>query len=69
MKFVLVNDRSPRSSSICAHCSKAMGAGYLRDLASKQPYCNYGCYRPRKTTPIAAKAPVHVPICTEQSVQ
>jgi hypothetical protein len=69
MKFVLVNDAPPRGSSTCRHCSNAIQAGYLRDLASKLPYCDYRCYRARKTKPIALAAPVRVPIRTEPLVQ
>jgi hypothetical protein len=68
MKFVLVNDSRPRGSSMCAHCSKAIRAGYLRDLASKLPYCKYRCYRARTTAPVVLAAPVHVTIRTEQLV-
>ena len=69
MKFVLVNDSPLRGSSRCTHCSKAIRAGYLRDLASKLSYCDYRCYPARETMSIARAAPVRVPICTEQSAQ
>jgi len=69
MKFVLVNDSQPRGSSICTHCSKAIRAGYLRDLASKLPYCDFSCYRARKAAPTAPAAAVRVPIRMEQSVE
>jgi hypothetical protein len=49
MKFVLVNDSIPSGSSTCARCSAAIGASYLRDLASKKPYCDYHCYLWQKT--------------------
>ena len=69
MKFVLVNDSPPRGSSTCTHCSKAIRAGYLRDLASRLPYCDYRCYVAAKTKRTEVTAPVHVPIHTEQLVQ
>lgn len=44
MRFVWVNDRVPRKSSICAHCGVSLGTGYLRDIASQLPYCGYECH-------------------------
>jgi hypothetical protein len=37
MKFVWVNDRVPRKSSICAHCGVSLGTGCLRDIARNCP--------------------------------
>jgi hypothetical protein len=44
MKFVLVNERTPRGGSKCVHCGKAITAGYLWDLSSRLPYCDYACF-------------------------
>ena len=44
MKFVLVNYRTPRSSSVCAHCSTPVGEGYLHDLSAGRFYCDHDCY-------------------------
>ena len=44
MNFVLVNDRTPRAPSVCAHCSTPIGLGYLRDVSSRLPYCDHECY-------------------------
>jgi hypothetical protein len=44
MKFVFVNDRTPRAPSTCGCCSKSLGMGYFRDLSSKRLYCDYNCY-------------------------
>jgi hypothetical protein len=44
MNFVLVNDRTPRAPSVCAHCSTPIGLGYLRDVSSQLPYCDHECY-------------------------
>ena len=44
MRFVWVNDRVPRKSSICTHCGVSLGTGCLRDIASQPPYCGYECY-------------------------
>ena len=44
MQFVLVNGRSPRPESSCALCCEPIGESYLRELATRLPYCNYECY-------------------------
>jgi hypothetical protein len=44
MKFVLVSGRSPRLQSCCALCCKPIVGGYLRDIATRLPYCDYVCY-------------------------
>jgi hypothetical protein len=44
MKFVFVSGRSPRPQSCCALCSKPIAGGYLRDIATRLPYCDYICY-------------------------
>jgi hypothetical protein len=44
MRFVLVNDRAARAST-CAHCSRSIGLGYLREMQSKRLYCGHACYR------------------------
>jgi hypothetical protein len=45
MRYVWVNGRSPRPVSFCALCCEPFGESYLRDLSTRLPYCNYGCYR------------------------
>jgi hypothetical protein len=47
VKFVIVCDRAPRMSSVCARCAKPIHVGYLRELTSDLPYCNHACYRRR----------------------
>jgi hypothetical protein len=44
MKFVLVNGRTPCSKSLCPECCELIGAGYLREFGTRQPYCDYDCY-------------------------
>jgi hypothetical protein len=44
MKFVLVNERTPRAPSVCAHCSTPIGLRYLRDVSSQLLYCDRECY-------------------------
>jgi hypothetical protein len=44
MKFVLVNHRTPCGPSTCIECSRSLGPGYLRDVSTQRPYCDYHCY-------------------------
>jgi hypothetical protein len=44
MKLVLVNGRTPCSKSLCLECCELIGAGYLREFGTRQPYCDYDCY-------------------------
>jgi hypothetical protein len=45
MKFILVNGRTPRSLSSCVLCLEPIGETYLREIATRLPYCDYQCYR------------------------
>lgn len=44
MRFILVNERTPRGHSTCALCSKPIGTHYLREIATRLPYCDADCY-------------------------
>ncbi|MGY3622309.1 hypothetical protein [Bradyrhizobium sp. USDA 10063] len=44
MKFILVNHRKPCGPSTCIECRRSLGAGYLRDMSTQRPYCDYDCY-------------------------
>jgi hypothetical protein len=54
MKFVLVNGRTPRTQSLCALCRESIGESYLRDIATKLPYCNHECYVDHSKFPVVA---------------
>lgn|SRR5690348_11468072 len=49
MKFVLVNHRTPLGTPSCLHCSRPLGAGYLREISTRRPYCDHDCYRRDET--------------------
>jgi hypothetical protein len=42
MKFVLVNGR--RADGKCTWCCEPIGDSYLREVATRNAYCNYECY-------------------------
>ena len=44
MRFILVNGRTPCQQSTCALCSKPISATYLREIATRLPYCDASCY-------------------------
>ena len=48
MLFILVNDRAPREPSACPCCSKVLGLGYLREVSTRDVYCDSECYRRRR---------------------
>jgi hypothetical protein len=43
MKFVVVNNRAPRNTSVCAACARPLERGYLHDLSISRRYCGVEC--------------------------
>jgi hypothetical protein len=44
MRFILVNGRRPCRQASCALCAKPIGTSYLREIATRLPYCDADCY-------------------------
>lgn len=44
MKFILVNGRTPVRTTFCLHCCEKISTSYLREIRTRLPYCDYGCY-------------------------
>jgi hypothetical protein len=44
MRFILVNGRTPCRQSSCALCAKPIGRTYVREIATRIPYCDADCY-------------------------
>jgi hypothetical protein len=44
VKFVLVNNRTPRRQSCCAICGEPIRETYLRAIATRLAYCDFRCY-------------------------
>src|SRR6266404_6305845 len=44
LKFVLVNDMTPRRPSVCAECSRPLEQASLHDLSTSKRYCGIECY-------------------------
>ena len=56
MKFVLVNDKTPRKQTFCALCGEPIGAGYLREIGTQLCYCDPDCYADHCKSAITALA-------------
>jgi hypothetical protein len=44
MRFVLVNDRVPRTDEHCALCSRIVEKSYVRDSRTRLIYCDTQCF-------------------------
>jgi hypothetical protein len=54
IRFVIVNERVPRTDEHCALCSRIVEKGYVRDSQTRLIYCDTECFvgRVRVTTPV-----------------
>ena len=43
-RFVLVNNRVPRTDRHCAHCGRIIEKGYVRDSQTRLLYCDTQCF-------------------------
>ena len=44
MKFILVNDGTPRKPTSCVLCGEPIGTQYLREIGTRLFYCDHDCY-------------------------
>ena len=44
MRFVVVNERSPRQDAHCAVCCTRIDRGYVRDAQTRLLYCDTKCF-------------------------
>lgn len=42
--FVLVNGRTPFRQTSCMQCCEPISGSYLREIATRLPYCDHQCY-------------------------
>jgi hypothetical protein len=54
MRFILVDGRTPCRPCSCAFCRKPIGIRYLREIATRLPYCDADCYADHCVGAIAA---------------
>jgi hypothetical protein len=45
MRCVIVNGAKLKAEVFCAHCSRAVGENYVRDMRNRVIYCDFSCYR------------------------
>ena len=43
-RFILVNDRLPRTDERCAMCGGILEKGYIRDSQTRLIYCDTRCF-------------------------
>jgi hypothetical protein len=54
IRFVLVNNRIPRTDEHCALCGGLIEKGYVRDSQTRLIYCDTQCFAwAHKTTPVS----------------
>lgn len=56
MRFVLVNERSPRADADCAVCCTKIDRGYVRDPRTRLLYCDAQCFADHERTSDPARA-------------
>ena len=44
LRFIVVNDRTPRADAHCALCCTAIAGGYVREISTNFCYCSRGCF-------------------------
>lgn len=44
MRYVLVNERVPKTNRYCALCTARLDDGYLREIDTRIKYCGVACY-------------------------
>ena len=44
LAFLLVNGRMPLRHTRSMQCCEPIGGSYLREIATRLPYCDYQCY-------------------------
>jgi hypothetical protein len=44
LRFIVVNDRTPRADAHCALCCTAIAGSYVREIGTKFCYCSRDCF-------------------------
>ncbi|HEY5066517.1 MAG TPA: hypothetical protein VIJ04_17050 [Xanthobacteraceae bacterium] len=45
MRYIIVNDRVPRSDAYCALCTEKIVESYVREPQTRLLYCDAACFR------------------------
>lgn len=44
LRFIVVNDRTPRAEAFCALCCTAINGNYVREISTGFCYCSRDCF-------------------------
>jgi len=44
IRFIVVNNRAPRTPSYCALCDAKLLFGYVREIETELCYCSHACF-------------------------
>ena len=44
LRFIVVNDRTPRAEAFCALCCTAITGDYVREISTNFCYCSHDCF-------------------------
>jgi len=44
LRFILVNDRTPRVEAHCALCCAEIAGSYVHEIGTNFCYCSHGCF-------------------------
>jgi hypothetical protein len=44
LRFILVNDRTPRADAHCVLCCTEITGSYVREINTRFCYCSRGCF-------------------------
>jgi hypothetical protein len=53
-RFVLVNERVPRTDACCARCSAKIGMGYVREPRTALLFCDTQCFAKQEQSVMTA---------------
>lgn len=59
MRYILVNERVPKTNRFCALCCGALTGHYLRELDTRIKYCGVGCYTEHCMSSLTACGGIH----------
>ncbi len=54
MRCIIVNGANLKAGDCCAHCGNNIGESYIREIGTRQIYCDYRCYSGEVELPIIA---------------
>ena len=56
MRCIIVNGAKLKARALCAHCSRPIEDGYIREIGSRLIYCDFHCYSVARETAVMTRA-------------